>query len=459
MEVLWEKTDTVFRLINIIANSAIVSIFYATFLEKKRKAVLIGIIYLAVMTVVYLIPFEMPAAFAYAMGIISVFFVSVAAEKGDIPRKIFLSVTIYLLNWIAGGIVNIPWSVISRITFMNPGISMDQDLQYRFFVVAQIVYVLLENAILLAEVKLVDRSYKNKQENMQWRELTLLISPCAAIMIGYWFSSFLMNAYERDTAAYIWNIHKGAGYIRSAFQIFSFLAILAVIRAYQEIRQAHEEMLQNALIAKEIEDLKSHVGSVEKYYKDVRAMKHDMNNHLVVVKRLIEQDDRKEAEKYLEAMDAGYGLNDSTVRTGNPVTDIIISEKKREAEELGIRYEADFEYPAKGNVEAFDICILLSNALTNAMEAARETTEAYIIVKGWTNRNAFLIDVKNSCSKNLMTDGETGLPVSNKKDREDHGFGLINMKRVAEKYYGTMEIKQDGNEVEMTAMLMLTDTV
>ena len=459
MEALWEKMDAMFRLINIIVNSAIVSIFYAAFLREKRKAAFIGVTYLIVMTILYLIPYEMPAAFAYAMGIISVFFVSVAAEKSDIPRKIFLSVTIYLLNWIAGGIVHIPWNAISRITFMNPGISMDQDLQYRLFIVAQIVYVLLENAILLAEVKLVEHLYKIKRESMQWRELTLLISPCVAIMIGYWFSSFLMDAYERDTATYIWNTHKGSGYIRSAFQIFSFLAILAVIRAYQEIKQAHEETLQNALIAREIEDLKSHVGSVEKYYKDVRAMKHDMNNHLVVVKRLIEQDDRKEAEKYLEAMDAGYGLNDSIVRTGNPVTDIIISEKKSEAEELGIRYEADFEYPGKGNVETFDICILLSNALTNAIEAARETTEAYISVRGWTNRNAFLIDVKNSCSKTFMTDGDTGLPVSDKKNREDHGFGLINMKRVAEKYYGTMEIKQDGNEVEMTAMLMLTDTV
>ena len=454
MEGIWERTDTLFRIANIIANSVIVMHFYMAYLKSRKSSAIIGAVFFVAMMAMFFVPFEMSSAFAYAMGILSIFTASVLIERANIPQKIFLAVTIYLLNWIAGGVVLIPWNIISRITFMNPQISLNPKLQYGAFVVASIFYFLLENAILLSEVRLVNRLYRNKREGMQWKELVLFISPSLAIMIGYWFASFLTDAYERDTSKYIWNNYSEYNYIEMFFQLFSFLAILTVIRAHQEIRKAQEETLQNALIAREIDDIKSHVGSIEKYYKDVRGMRHDMNNHVMVIRKLFEQGNKKEAEEYLETMESVYIPEEISIRTGNPVTDIIISDKKREAEELGIRYEADFEYPRKGKVETFDICILLSNALANAIEAARGEKDAYISVRGWTNRNAFLIDVKNSFYGTLVTDKESGLPVTGKRDKDSHGYGVINMKRVAEKYYGTIDIKQEGNEVEMTAMLM-----
>ncbi|MCR5651216.1 MAG: GHKL domain-containing protein, partial [Lachnospiraceae bacterium] len=46
-------------------------------------------------------------------------------------------------------------------------------------------------------------------------------------------------------------------------------------------------------------------------------------------------------------------------------------------------HQQAYYYESRDLDETFDLCILLSNALTNAIEAAGETAEAYIIVKGW----------------------------------------------------------------------------
>ena len=64
-------------------------------------------------------------------------------------------------------------------------------------------------------------------------------------------------------------------------------------------------------------------------------------------------------------------------------------------------------------------------------------------------------EVKNSILKTVEIDGETGLPETTKEDKESHGFGLANIRKVAQKYYGDIDINQDENSFTLTVMLMV----
>ena len=101
--------------------------------------------------------------------------------------------------------------------------------------------------------------------------------------------------------------------------------------------------------------------------------------------------------------------------------------------------------------------LILNNALSNAIRAASDSENPKIEVKAWKNNNAYLIQVKNSFSGKLSLDPQTGLPETSKKDKESHGYGLMNMKRITEKYYGTIQLEQREDMVIFTALLMIPD--
>lgn len=215
--------------------------------------------------------------------------------------------------------------------------------------------------------------------------------------------------------------------------------------------------MQNALVSKQMEELSEHVHSMENVYSDIRGIRHDVNNHIMILGNLLEQSENDKAVEYLNEWQNGFPNLKISAKTGNPVTDIVISEKMREAEDAGVEFISHFHYPESAKVESIDIGIILSNALSNAIRAAACSDNPKIEVSAWTNNNAYLIQVKNTYEGKLVYDSQTNLPVTTKSDTKRHGFGILNMRRITEKYYGTIKLEQDNDLVILTAMLMLPE--
>jgi len=143
------------------------------------------------------------------------------------------------------------------------------------------------------------------------------------------------------------------------------------------------------------------------------------------------------------------------IKTGNPVTDVILIQKQKEAEEKGIDFEYSFRYPADTNINAFDVSVILNNAIENAFEGVEGCKNPYISIAAYRKKNAYMLEMKNSISKSVVIDDETGLPETTKNDKSSHGFGLANIRKVAQKYYGDIDISQDKNSFTLTVMLMV----
>ena len=149
------------------------------------------------------------------------------------------------------------------------------------------------------------------------------------------------------------------------------------------------------------------------------------------------------------------------VKSGNPVTDVILQEWKIEAEKRGICFRCDFHYPAGSNINAFDVSVILNNALQNAVENTVEGETAYISVNSYRRNNVFMIEISNSFMGKLQWDAECGLPVTSKEKTESHGYGqthgygLSNIRKVAGKYFGDLDITQKDREFLLSVMLMM----
>ena len=159
-------------------------------------------------------------------------------------------------------------------------------------------------------------------------------------------------------------------------------------------------------------------------------------------------------EDYIARMDESISDFELTLQTGNPVTDVIVNDIRRQSLDLGIRFQVDFHYRSPG-YDAFDVGIILQNLLQNAIEACEKVSEGerFIVLTGKRKGRFFLIEVKNSFAGEVVF-VQDGLPVTTKKeDVPMHGIGLSNVRREAEKYMGELELKTVQREFSATVLL------
>ena len=104
-------------------------------------------------------------------------------------------------------------------------------------------------------------------------------------------------------------------------------------------------------------------------------------------------------------------------------------------------------------MRAGDIYSLFGNAVDNAIRAelkVGEREKRFIGIEASPRGRLLYIQFENYCEEAPAFRG--GLPVTTKADGENHGFGLISMKRTVERYGGAMTVDWEDNifRVSMT---------
>lgn len=175
--------------------------------------------------------------------------------------------------------------------------------------------------------------------------MILLFATLLTVMVGYFTFNFLSNVYVEDTGNYVWNVHPGYTFLRVIYQIVSFAAILIAVIIYQRIKEKTARgKYEFAIGRSRIENTKQHISEVEKLYGDIRALKHDMGNHISVLENLFMKNETEELEKYMAELKSAWSESVAEIKTGNPVTDVILTQKQKEAEEKGIDFRCKFMY-------------------------------------------------------------------------------------------------------------------
>lgn len=243
--------------------------------------------------------------------------------------------------------------------------------------------------------------------------------------------------------------------------VLFYAGSLLTFMSYKEMVMLQEEKKKHFVEEQQIHAMQERIHEVEQFYAGIRQIKHEMSNHLTNIKGLAESGRYEDMEQYIAKMDAGLSAFELTVETGNAVTDVIVNDKKKAADKLGVKFQPEFNYPLSEKYNAYDVGIILNNLLTNALEACEkmEGKERYIILSGRQKRKFFLIEVKNSFEGEIEFDANTDFPLSTKQNDTSkkinslHGIGLSNVKKEVEKYMGDMKIKVKQNEFSVTVLL------
>lgn len=435
------------------------SLMSRNFFREKKHTWMIGLTYFFVSMGLYYMPPVISNLAAYTLSIFAAFLVMLCVDRINIKMKVFLAVTFFAIRWLAVSMTDkiITFLSLAFINILRRNVDIPTQMMWKnefiAFCVECFLDCVLNGIVLLIVITVISKVFVYKHSEMEVRELGMLLIPSISSMVCYEILQLYNQAFEYEVGKTIFNSYQGIQILWIVNHLVMITTIISVIILYQNLKQKQEEERNRFILENQINDIQSHIAEVEQIYSEVRGVKHDIKNHVNVLQSLLEQENYEEVHRYLKPLHEVVDIFDFQVKTGNPVTDVIINEKAKEARLKKIRFEADFHYPKETKINAFDVSVILNNALGNSIEAAEEN--GFININSFRNKNTYLITVSNSFQGKLMLEEESNLPMTSKEDKKTHGFGMKNMKMIASKYYGDIEIEQNDKQVKLTIMLML----
>ncbi len=180
----------------------------------------------------------------------------------------------------------------------------------------------------------------------------------------------------------------------------------------------------------------------------IKALRHDIKHHLNELMLLANKHDVAEIQKYIDEMNSFLKNPNEIVASGNLEIDSVLNFMLQKAEKELKTVDIKVMLPEKVR-HSFDINVMLGNLLENAIEAAGKTENKYLSVHIKLKRGILKVKIENSFESSCILREE-----QNRKDTilkttkpftEQHGIGLKNVKKIVEKYNGTMAVTaQEG---------------
>ena len=221
------------------------------------------------------------------------------------------------------------------------------------------------------------------------------------------------------------------------------------IIGFQVYRFVSVEKEKETLQEMQVKMLQENYVNLLKSQEDKSILLHDMKNHMIMLTQMIEENEVDKALNYIENI--GEGLNKGTKKkwANHPMMDMIFTAKYQEALENGIEMQLECDDMTELLIEPNDICALFANILDNAIEAnlKLDLAERWIKLSCKKQRYMLVVSLSNPTVSDM--DLEKGLPETTKENKALHGFGMRSIKKVVNKYHGSMKISSQGNEFRM----------
>lgn len=179
--------------------------------------------------------------------------------------------------------------------------------------------------------------------------------------------------------------------------------------------------------------------------KELRAFRHDIKGHILAMRRMAAQGSSQELAAYLEKW---AGLQEETfyISSNNIIGDAIFNFYYDKGCREGIEVKVMGKFLQDMDVAETDLCIVLTNTVSNAYEAALKCGKGSIVT----------IELSQLCGKTMIVITnpvkeepkiQGGIMSTTKADKELHGLGISNTMKALEKYDGQITWEKKGDEI------------
>ncbi|MDE7242965.1 MAG: GHKL domain-containing protein [Oscillospiraceae bacterium] len=298
----------------------------------------------------------------------------------------------------------------------------------------------LLNLVLLAvSAPFMLRFFSNAREKVLsmdepvfWRT-AWMVPACMTVIVMIFTASFEI---ERVRSFYF--LFARVLLLLSMFVVYSnLLDALDGIRSQAALKEQAvvQEQLLN-LQQTQYEQLLQHSG-------EVTAARHDLRQHLEMMRAYLEQKDIDGALTYLDAYAKKLPADIHQTFSHNFALNAVCTNCAAQARQYNIDFDVRLSVPERLPISEPELCALLGNLLKNALEACRKIhqTAPFILVRGRWKKGHLVLVVDNSCEQEPKWDNNRLL--STKHD--GYGIGTWVVQETAERYNGIAEFTyRDG---------------
>ena len=202
----------------------------------------------------------------------------------------------------------------------------------------------------------------------------------------------------------------------------------------------NKQLLYNVQLSKAQLDVQfEHYKSLVENTKHTKRLKHDMKNHIMCIKNLIEQDKLDEVKSFIGEINNLLNSDKNIISTGNTIVDAIVNDKAIIAQSRDIKFEFSGCLPSDNFISPFDISTIFCNAIDNAIEASGKSDAPFVKIEVFSQGDCLIINISNSVNKNISVAGNT--IATTKSNSSEHGLGLLNIKESVEKNKGELSLR------------------
>lgn len=264
-------------------------------------------------------------------------------------------------------------------------------------------------------------------------------------------SLFLLDGLTQTANYTTSNIDKKIELIKILASLHTICTTVIILSLLFNVVSKKYQSEINVILKKHLKAQLFHYEQLEKINAEIRRFKHDYINHMKCLSSMALNKEYDNILNYLDKLSAAFPASSFLFETGNYIADAILTEKQISSPD---NISIEFEGVIPTDIDDTDLCIILSNALDNAVEACCLCSgDQKISVYSGFKHGYFILKIKNP-TVNTPVNGKI---TTTKSDKINHGLGLSNIKRTVKKYNGRFSTTCENNIFTLSIVFSNTD--
>ena len=244
------------------------------------------------------------------------------------------------------------------------------------------------------------------------------------------------------------NIHLAIIFVLLlGFILVSILICKEILSEMSKKKDLENKVKQNSILNDCFQQLKQH--------------EHEYKNHLNVIYSMLQlgSDDNalKRVKKYIEENKNLDNLNDF-LYVDNFILRAVVFSKLSEMQKLGIKFEYYINSDLQNiNINENELTVVITNLLTNAIEAAKECESPYVCIRteeaDIDGKIKTTIEIQNTAKDLDKIDISEIFKAGSSSKGKDRGYGLSNVKRIVEQNNGDVLVEISDEVISIKVIL------
>lgn len=245
--------------------------------------------------------------------------------------------------------------------------------------------------------------------------------------------------------------------VNNSLVLFGILFIILILNfflfyLYNKIYELGKEKYEKQFLKEEVQMYARRFETMQQSRDKLRALRHDLLHHLQMLQHFALTGNTEQLVDYIARMNEQIEIATRGVNTGNDAVDAILDFMIEKAKREGTAITVKSSISKEEFISIYDINILLSNLLDNAIEGVKGCSDKEIHLNIKTEQGLLCICVENQYDGILYQEENRYLT---RKNEDGHGIGLQNVSDIVDKYHGIMKIETENHIFKVNLILYL----